>query len=112
MSPFEADLGYNRCLPLDVMVVATKPRPGGGSVAVNFATKMNHILEPLLNALKVTQATQVQEANKKQQPNSIEPGDCIMLNMRNLLLGYANAAGNAPKDGDDMNGVDTNGQCA
>jgi hypothetical protein len=109
MSPFEADLGYNARMPLDVMAAATKPRPGGGFVAVNFATKMNDILDQLTNALKDTQATQVQEANKKQQPHNFQPGDRIMLNTKNLPLGYANATGNTHTTGQDVNRIDTDG---
>jgi hypothetical protein len=56
MSPFEGDLGYNPRMPLNMMAAATKPQHGGGSIAVNFATQMNEILDQLMNALKVTQA--------------------------------------------------------
>jgi hypothetical protein len=110
MSPFNADLGYNPCMPLHVMAAAIKPRPGGGFVAVNFATKMNNILDQLANAIMVTQATLVQEANKKRQPHNFQPGDHIMLNTKNLPLGYANATENTLKGGEDVNRVDTDGQ--
>jgi hypothetical protein len=70
MSPFKADLGYNPPMPFNVMAAAIKTQPGGGFVAVNFATKMNDILDQLMNTLKVTQATQVQEANRKRQPHN------------------------------------------
>jgi hypothetical protein len=56
MSPFEADLGYNPCMPLDMMEAAIKPRPRGAFVAANFVTKMNDILNQFTNALNVTQA--------------------------------------------------------
>jgi hypothetical protein len=94
------------------MAVATKPQPGGGFIVVNFTMKRNDILDQLTNVLKVTQAAQVQEANKKRQPHNFQPGDCIMLNTRNLPLGYAKVAGIALKGGEDVNGVDTDGQGA
>jgi hypothetical protein len=103
MSPIEADLGYNPYMPLDVMVAAKNHRPRGSSVAVNFVTKMNNNLDQLTIALKVTQATQAQEANKKRQPHNIQPRDRIMLNTRNIPLGYGIATGNAPNGRQDVN---------
>jgi hypothetical protein len=93
----------------DVMAAATEPLSGDVSIAVNFAMKMNNILDQLTNSLKVTQATQVEESNKKRQP---QPGDCIILNMRNLLLGYTNSTEYVPNGKNDVNGVNTDGQGA
>jgi hypothetical protein len=99
-------------MPLDVMAAATKPRLGGGFVVVNFSMKMNDFVVQLMYALKVTQAAQAQEVNKKQQHHHFQQGDRIMLNMRNLPLGYGHAAQNALKGREDVNGVDTDGQGA
>ena len=92
MSPFEADTAENPRMPLDVMAAASL-RPGGEAIAVSFATKMNGILQPLIDALRVSQAAMTEAANKARQRHAFQPGDSVFLNTRHLPLGYANAAG-------------------
>jgi hypothetical protein len=58
------------------------------------------------------QTVQVQQANKQRQPHYFHPENCIILNTRNLPLGYGNTTGNALKCGEDVNGVDTAGHGA
>ena len=96
MTPFEADLGYTPRMPMDVMVPAAgKPRPGGGTQAVTFATRMADIVQELVHNLKTAQEAYMREANKTRQPHNFQPGDKIMLNTRNLPLTYGNADTNA-----------------
>ena len=92
MSPFEADTGENPRMPLDVLAAASR-RPGGEAVAVSLATKLNDILQQLIDALKVSQAATATAANKLRQPHDFQAGDSVFLNTRHLPLGYANVAG-------------------
>jgi hypothetical protein len=91
MTPFEADLGYNPRMPMDILAVTGQPKPGGGTRAVSFATHMNDIVQELRNSLKISRDSYMQEANKKRQSHNFQPGDKVMLNTRNLPLTYGNA---------------------
>ena len=75
------------------MMAAATRRSSGEATAVSFTTKMNDILHQLTDALKVTQATTTEAANKARQPHEFQVGDSVFLNTRHLPLGYANAAG-------------------
>jgi hypothetical protein len=93
MTPFEADIAENPRMPLDVMAAASRHKPGGETIAVGLATKMNDILHRLTDSLKVTQAAMTEEANKKRQSHDFQPGDSVFVNTRHFPLGHANAAG-------------------
>ena len=64
-------------------------------MAISFATKMSDILQQLTDALKVSQATMTDAANKTRQPHGLQLGDSVFLNTGHLPLGYVNAAGDA-----------------
>ena len=98
MSPFEADLSENPRMPLSIMAAGSR-RPGGETVAVSFATKMNDILQQLSDSLKQTQLAMTEEANKRRRPHGFQPGDSVYVNTRHFPLGYANA------DADKQDGV-------
>ena len=62
-------------------------------MSVSFTTKMNDILRPLTDALRISQDATTEAANKSRQPHDFQTGDSVFLNTRHLLLGYATAAG-------------------
>ena len=88
MSPFEADLGYVTCAPLDTLI---RSRHNLRHPQLPFAAHLKSILDELHVRLASVQQAQSLEANKHRTPHTFQEGDSVFLSTKNLPIEYANA---------------------
>jgi len=88
MSPFEADIGYIPRLPLDLLTPG--PRTPVSKPGVEYVDRLIKILRMLRQRIEETQLAMVSDANEHRQPHPFRIGNSMLLDTRQLPVGYAN----------------------
>ena len=88
-SPFELDLGYTPSIPLDFVAGRRQHDEMRSLDGAAFVERLQASLLDAQDRLREAQDSQTAEANKSRRPCTLQVGDLVMLNTKDLPITYA-----------------------